>query len=137
MHSTDPITARASGPPTLGDLFAEVLPLVGTVFVAGPPVLAAGAGTVLFALMLAGPFALLVTLVVAVAAAAALVTLAGAILATPYLLLRHLRVRLAERRHFSEGLAPIATAVIARTATATKQRGIAALAESTTARTSR
>ncbi len=41
--------------------------------------------------MLAGPFAFLVTLIVVLVAAAALVTLAGAILATPYLLVRHLR----------------------------------------------
>jgi hypothetical protein len=136
MHTTDPITAHTSGPPTLGDLFAEVLPLVGTVFVAGPPVLVAWTGTVLFALMLAGPFALLVTLVVALVAAAALVTLAGAILATPYLLIRHFRLRLAKRRHFSEGWAPIAT-VVARTGGATKRPGVAALAESTTARASR
>ena len=52
--------------------------------------------------MLAGPFALLVTFVVVLAAAAALVTLAGAILATPYLLIRHFRLRLAKRRHVSE-----------------------------------
>jgi hypothetical protein len=137
MHTTDPITARASGPTTLGDLFAEVLPLVGTVFVAGPPVLVASAGTVLFALMLAGPFALLVTLVVALAAAAAVVTFAGAILATPYLLIRHFRPRLAKRRHVAEGSAPIAAVVIARTARATKRPRIAALAQSTTGRASR
>jgi hypothetical protein len=134
MHTTDPITARASGPPTLGDLFAEVLPLVGTVFVAGPPVLVACAGTVLFALMLAGPFALLVTLVVA---AAAVVTFAGAILATPYLLFRHFRLRLAKRRHVAENSAPIAAVVIARTARATKRPRIAALAQSTTGRAAR
>jgi hypothetical protein len=134
MHTTDPITARASGPPTLGDLFAEVLPLVGTVFVAGPPVLVACAGTVLFALMLAGPFALLVTLVVA---AAAVVTFAGAILATPYLLIRHFRLRLAKRRHVAENSAPIAAVVIARTARATKRPRIAALAQSTTGRAAR
>jgi hypothetical protein len=113
MNTTDPITPRASGPPTLGDLVTEIVPVIGTVFVAGPPVLVAWAGTVLFALMLAGPFALLVTLVAALAAAAALVALAGAILATPYLLIRHLRPRLATRPHFSEGSAPIATVVAA------------------------
>jgi hypothetical protein len=127
MHTTEPITPTASGPPTIGDMVAEIVPLVGTVYVAGPPVLVAWAGIVLFALMLAGPFALLVTFVVVFAAAAALVTLAGAILATPYLLIRHFRRRLAERRHFSEGWAPIAT----------KRPGIAALAESMTARASR
>ena len=104
MHTTEPITPTASGPPTLGDMFADVLPVVDTVFVAGPPVLVAWAGTVLFALMLAGPFALLVTFVVVLVAAAALVTLAGAILATPYLLVRHLRLRLAKRRRVSRSV---------------------------------
>jgi hypothetical protein len=55
----------------------------------------AGLGTVLFGLMLAGPFVLMVTLAVVVVAAAALLVLAGAILATPYLLVRHLRTRIA------------------------------------------
>jgi hypothetical protein len=113
MHNTEPITPTASGPPTLRDQVAEVLELVDTVVVAGPPVLLAWAGTVLFALMLAGPFALLVAFVVALAAAAALVTLAGAILATPYLLIRHFRLRVATRRHVSEAPAPIAMVVAA------------------------
>jgi hypothetical protein len=136
MNTTEPFTPTASGPPTRGDLLADVLPVIGTVYVAGPPILLAWAGTVLFALMLAGPFALLVTLVAVVVAAAALVTLAGAILATPYLLIRHFGRRLAKRRHFAEGSAPIAT-VIARTGSPTKRPAIAALAASTTARTSR
>jgi hypothetical protein len=114
MHTTEPITPTASGPPTLGEQLVEALPLVDTVFVAGPPVLVAWAGTVLFALMLAGPFALLVTFVVVAVAAAALVALAGAILATPYLLVRHLRLHLAKRRHVSQGWAPTVTAVAAR-----------------------
>jgi hypothetical protein len=136
MHTTDPIAAGASGPPTLRDFLTELVPLVGTVFVAGPPVLLAWAGTVLFALMLAGPFALLVTLVVAFAAAAALVALAGAILATPYLLIRHFRLRLAKRRDLSEGWAPTAT-VVALTGRATTRPGIPVLANSNTARASR
>ncbi len=115
MHTAEPITPTASGPSTLGDQLADVLPVVDTVFVAGPPVLVAWAGLVLLALMLAGPFALLVTMVVVVVAAAALVALAGAILATPYLLIRHLRVRLAHRRRASEGWAPIAPVAAART----------------------
>ena len=116
MHTTQPITPTGSGHPTLGEEVAEIDPVIGTVFVAGPPVLLAWAGTVLFALMLAGPFALLVAFVVALAAAAALVTLAGAILATPYLLIRHFRARLAKRRHVADSWAPIATVVAARTA---------------------
>jgi hypothetical protein len=114
MNTTEPITPTASGPPSLGDQLAEVLPIVDTVYVAGPPVLLAWAGMVLFALMLAGPFALVATLVVVLVAAAAVVTLAGAILASPYLLIRHFRLRLATRPRFSEGTAPIATVVAAR-----------------------
>jgi hypothetical protein len=113
MNTTDPLTPTASGHPTFGDQLAEVLPVVDTVYVAGPPVLVAWAGTVLFALMLAGPFALVVTFAVVLVAAAALVTLAGAILATPYLLIRHFRARVATRREVSEGPAPIATVVAA------------------------
>jgi hypothetical protein len=113
MLTTEPIAPTSSGAPTLHDVIAETVPLIDTVFVAGPPVLLAWTGTVLFALMLAGPFALVVALVVVLAAAVAVVALAGAILATPYLLVRHLRLRLAARPHFSEGAAPIATVVAA------------------------
>jgi hypothetical protein len=102
MHTTEPFTATASGPPTLGDMVAEVVPLIGAVYQAGPPVLVAGAGTVLFALLLVGPFVLLVTVAVAVAAAAALVALAGAILATPYLVIRHVGTRIASRHWGSD-----------------------------------
>ena len=116
MYTTQPFTPTASGPPTFGDEVSEVLQLVDTVFVAGPPVLLLWAGTVLFALMLAGPFALLVTFGLVLVAVAALVALAGAILATPYLLVRHLRVRLAQRRRVSEVSTPMATVAVARAA---------------------
>ena len=116
MHTTEPITPTASGPRTRGDLLADVLPVFDTVYVAGPPLLVVWAGTVLFALMLAGPFALLVTFGLVLVAVAALVALAGAILATPYLLVRHLRVRLAQRRRVSEVSTPMATVAVARAA---------------------
>jgi hypothetical protein len=116
MYTTQPFTPTASGPATRRDQVAEVLALADTVFVAGPPVLVLWAGTVLLALMLAGPFALLATFVVVLVAAALLVALAGAILASPYLLMRHVRVRLAKRRDVSEVPAPIATVVAARAA---------------------
>jgi hypothetical protein len=116
MSTTEPFTPTASGPATLGDQVAEVLTLVDTVVVAGPPVLVAWAGTVLLALMLAGPFALLVTFVLVFVAIAALVALAGAILAAPYLLMRHLRVRFANRRRVSDVAAPIPTVVAVRAA---------------------
>ena len=83
-------------------------------------------GTVLLILIVPS-FALIALMVVAVAAVAALAVLAGAILATPYLLVRSLRRRLAERHQSTEGSIPIAAA-IAQAATA--------VAEPTTARSS-
>jgi hypothetical protein len=78
-------------------------------------------------LPLAPSFAMIGLVVVALAAVAALVALAGAVLATPYLLVRSLRRRLAERHQSTEGSIPIAAA-IAQAATA--------VAEPTTARSS-
>jgi hypothetical protein len=81
--------------PTSGDMLAEILPMIGVVVVAGPPVVLLAGPLVLGALMLAGPFALAVTvalvIVVALGAAAVLCALTGAIVATPYLLVRRLR----------------------------------------------
>ena len=76
-------------------------------------------GTVL-ALLIVPPFALIGLVVVALAAVAALVALAGAVLATPYLLVRSLRRRLAERHESTERSAPI-TAAIAHAAGATNR----------------
>jgi hypothetical protein len=106
MTTTEPITPpRAASPPepwsdartaasaypTLREELDETLPLVGAVAVYGPPVVVLAGPWLLLALMLAGPFALLVTLVVLLVAAAAIVGLIGAILAAPYLLVRQLR----------------------------------------------
>jgi hypothetical protein len=58
-------------------------------------------------LLLIGPVALIAVLVVAsLAALAALAALAGAVLALPYLLVRSLHSRLADRPRSSEGTAP-------------------------------
>jgi hypothetical protein len=76
-------------------------------------------GTVLI-LLIVPSFALIGLAVVALAAVAALVALAGAVIAMPYLLVRSLRRRLAERDQSTEGSAPIATA-IARPAGATNR----------------
>ena len=56
-------------------------------------------------------FALIGLVIVALAAFAALVALAGAVLATPYLLVRSLRRRLEERHQSTEGSVPMATAI--------------------------
>jgi hypothetical protein len=80
-----------SGRPTAGAMLDQILVLIGVVPVYGFPVLLVAGPWLLFALMLAGPFAVLVTLVVVLVAAAVLVGLIGAILAAPFLLVRHLR----------------------------------------------
>jgi hypothetical protein len=85
-------------------------------WIAGPAFL----GAVLLPLIVPG-FALIGVLIVALAAVAALVALAGAVLATPYLVVRTLRRRLAERHE-------------ATAANATKHSGLTALAQPTTAR---
>jgi hypothetical protein len=72
-------------------MLAETIPLLDFTPQAGPPVLLVAVPWLLFVLMLVGPFALLVTVVVLLVAATALVGLVGVVLASPYLLLRHLR----------------------------------------------
>jgi hypothetical protein len=69
-------------------------------------------GTVLV-LLIVPSFALIGLVVVALVAIAALVALAGAMFATPYLLVRTLRRRLAERHQSTKGSVPIATAITA------------------------
>jgi hypothetical protein len=87
----------------------------GYEWIPGPVLL----GTVLVLLLVPG-FALIGLVIVALAAVAALVALAGAILATPYLLARTVRHRLAERHGQAHGSVPIATG-IAHAAGATKR----------------
>ena len=71
----------------------ETLPVAEVIPVYGPPVFLLLVPWAFFGLLLAGPFAVLVTLVVALVAAWALVALIGAALASPFLLVRHLRGR--------------------------------------------
>jgi hypothetical protein len=82
--------------PTFGEIVAETLPLVDAIPGYGPPVLVVVVPWLLLSLVLAGPFALVLTVVVVLVAAAALVGLVGAILAAPYLLVRQLRRRRAQ-----------------------------------------
>ena len=71
-----------------------------------------GAGLVgaVLVLLIIPPFALIGLAVVAFAAVAAVVALAGAILATPYLLVRTVRRRLAERHIRQPQPQPLAAA---------------------------
>jgi hypothetical protein len=115
-RSTDP--RRSSERPTFGEALAEIVPLVEYVPFYGPPVVVVLGPWLFLVLMLAGPFAFLVALGVAMIAAAAVVAALTAailaILAAPYLLVRRLRRHRA--RHASIG-APAGQAVAPRVAT--------------------
>jgi hypothetical protein len=97
-----PAPSRVDHTPAFGEMLAELLPLIGVVAVAGPPVLLLAGPLVLGVLMLAGPFAVLATLVLLVAliASAVLVVLTGAIAATRYSLVQ-LRVHREGHAHSS------------------------------------
>jgi hypothetical protein len=110
---TDPRrSARApvSERPTSGEMLAEIVPLIGFVPY-GPPVVLV-LGWLFLALMLAGPFACLFTLVVVIVVAAtvlaALTAAVLAILAAPYLLVCHLRRHRARHAYISAPAAPVA-----------------------------
>jgi hypothetical protein len=72
--------------PAFGELLVELLPLIGVIAVAGPPVLLLAGPLVLGVLLPAGPFAVIATLVLVVAllASAVAVAVTGAIAATRY-----------------------------------------------------
>jgi hypothetical protein len=90
-------TARHTAPelPTVGGMLQEVTPLVGFIAQAGPPPFIALGALVFGSLLLAGPFAMAVVLVVAMALAAVSVALLAAavvaIVATPVVLVRRTR----------------------------------------------
>jgi hypothetical protein len=109
MHTTEPLTPMppasvttpwsddahdaaiaASGPPTFRDMLDDVLPVIGVVFVAGPPVIFLAGPWLLLVLMLSGPFALVVTFVVVGLLAAALLATLGALVVAPFVLVRRL-----------------------------------------------
>ena len=79
--------------PTFTEILDDVLPVIGVVFVAGPPVIAVAAPWLLLALMLSGPFAVLVAFAVVVLLAVAAVAALAGIVAAPYVLARHLHRR--------------------------------------------
>jgi hypothetical protein len=84
MSTTLPQSNRA---PSIHELDG----LLGFIPGAGPPAVLLVGPLVLFALAVAGPFLVIVTLAVAVFAVVAIVALAGLVLATPYLVVRHVR----------------------------------------------
>jgi hypothetical protein len=77
---------------TFREMLVELVPLIDAIPGYGPPVIFLAALWLLLGLMLSGPFAFLVILVVfMVVAATVLVALSAAILALPYLLVHRLR----------------------------------------------
>ena len=90
-------TARHTAPesPSVGGMLEEVSSLVGFVAQAGPPPFIVGGALAFASLLLAGPFAVAVTLVVAMALVALSVALLAAalvaIVVAPYALLRRAR----------------------------------------------
>jgi hypothetical protein len=94
-------TTELIRPPAHDDGLGGLDPLVGAVPGEGPPIILLAGPLVLFTLALAGPFLLLLTLVMLLVAGAVLVALAGAIIASPYLLVRHCRAYRLRRAHRS------------------------------------
>lgn len=82
---------KPNASPTAADILDETADLICTMPFYGPPVLFFAAPWLLLGLVLMGPFAVVLTLVVALLAAGALVVGIGAILATPFLMLRRRR----------------------------------------------
>jgi hypothetical protein len=92
--------ARATAPERrhLGEMLAEIVPLVECVPVEGPPVALLLGPWLFLAVMLAGPFVCLFAIaIVMIVAAIALATVTAAVLAPPYLLVGHLRRHRARR----------------------------------------
>jgi hypothetical protein len=82
---------------SVGDIIEETEPLTGVAPIYGPPVALVAVPWLLFGLMLAGPFAVLVTIVVALAVVAAAAVLIGAILTAPFVLVRRLLAHPSDR----------------------------------------
>ncbi len=80
--------------PTVGDRLQEVLPLLSAPAYFGPPVVfLLRPGWLLLVLLIIPPAAVLITLALVVLLGAALLAALGALIASPYLLVRHLRAR--------------------------------------------
>lgn len=75
---------------TWGQVFDETTPGIGAPAFFGPPVSFVLVPWLFLVLLLMGPFALVVTLVLVLALAAGMLALLVAVIASPYLLIRHL-----------------------------------------------
>jgi hypothetical protein len=97
FHARSPAFEHPAHDERLGELVA----LIGVPLAFGPPIILLAGPLVLFALALTGPFLLLLTLVLLLIACAVLVALAGAIVASPYLLVRRVGRHRLPRAHRS------------------------------------
>ena len=75
------------------DSLGEVVQTLGFVFVAGPPILFLLGPLLVLVLLLIPPAAFLLTLAAVLVAVTAAAALVGGVLASPYLLVRHVRER--------------------------------------------
>ena len=82
----------------LGEMLEDALPYIFFIPVAGPPVILLLGPLLILVLLLIPPAAFLITLVLVVAVAAGLLVALAALIASPYLLVRHLRAHHALRR---------------------------------------
>jgi hypothetical protein len=91
-------TASPSERPAFGAMIAEIVPLVGVVAGYGPPVISLVGPWVLLSLLLAAPFAVLLTLLAAMlVAATVVVAVVAAVVVAPYLLIGRIRSLQARR----------------------------------------
>jgi hypothetical protein len=84
---------------TIRELPEEVLPLIDAPAFYGPPIIFVLGPWLLLVLLIIPPAALLITLTLAFLVVAAALVALIAVLASPYLLMRHLRARSPARRH--------------------------------------
>ncbi|HTP18378.1 MAG TPA: hypothetical protein VMJ65_02165 [Solirubrobacteraceae bacterium] len=81
------------GRPTRTEVLGATVPLISAPAYFGPPVVFILGPWLLLVLLLIPPAALLITLVLVVLLGAALLAVVGTLIASPYLIVRHLRAR--------------------------------------------
>jgi hypothetical protein len=92
----------ASERPTAGELLQRVVPGIFFVPVAGPPAVLLLGPWLILVLLIIPPAAFLITLGLVLVAGAAVLAALGALIASPFLLVHHLRARQpVERRRFA------------------------------------
>ena len=89
-HPIAAVAGQIADRPTWGELFDESAAIIGAPAFFGPPVIFVLGPWLLVVLLLIGPLALILTLVLAAALAGALLAVFVAVIASPYLLMRHL-----------------------------------------------